>query len=487
MAETPTPDPNQEKPKREPISPVVRKRLQACFQQGAKVSNSGNYDYATEMFSQCVVKDPGSKIYLDNFLGNLSKKYNNNKKGATGFAGMGGSGSKAYVKKCSMQKDWEGVIKNGVDVLKVNPWDVSTLLEMATACEHLECNDCELVYLRMALDANMKDPAVNKRAGLALERQGQYDQAIVCWRRVEEAKPNDEEARKMIGNLSVERTIKKGGFEDAKSSTDVRADKNVGGSGGGGNRSIGAASMGDEPRRATQEELLKKKIASDPADLGAYTQLAEYYRGQDKHRDAEAILSKALQASGGDANIRDKLHDLQIFLRKQDVELAKQRYTADKTEELQQVYKKLASELNKFELDIYRQRTERSPTVLSLWAELGLRLEKEQMQQEAIKAYQKARGDETKRGVVLFGLGRCFQGIKQYPLAMSHYKDAIAVIPKSDEDTYKDVLYHAGRLAMGLKDLETARTHLNELASLDFGYRDVAERLDKLNANGDTP
>jgi hypothetical protein len=89
MAETQKPEETPgEKPKLEPISPVVRKRLQACYQQGAKVSNSGNYDYATEMFSQCVVKDPAQKLYLDSFLDNLKKKYNNNKKGQGGLSGF---------------------------------------------------------------------------------------------------------------------------------------------------------------------------------------------------------------------------------------------------------------------------------------------------------------------------------------------------------------------------------------------------------------
>ena len=42
-------------------------------------------------------------------------------------------------------------------------------------------------------------------------------------------------------------------------------------------------------------------------------------------------------------------------------------------------------------------------------------------------------------------------------------------------------LYRAGKLAMGLKDLATAEQYLTELAGLDFGYRDIAECLDKLN------
>jgi hypothetical protein len=44
----------------------------------------------------------------------------------------------------------------------------------------------------------------------------------------------------------------------------------------------------------------------------------------------------------------------------------------------------------------------------------------------------------------------------------------------------KLVLYRAGVLAMGLKDIDTAEKHLTELAGLEFGYKDVADRLDKI-------
>src|SRR4029077_2768580 len=63
-----------------------------------------------------------------------------------------------------------------------------------------------------------------RKAADTLTRLGQFDQAISCWRRVEQAKPNDEEAGKAISKLSVERTIQKGGYNEEilKGSTDCK-------------------------------------------------------------------------------------------------------------------------------------------------------------------------------------------------------------------------------------------------------------------------
>jgi len=58
---------------------------------------------------------------------------------------------------------------------------------------------------------------------------------------------------------------------------------------------------------------------------------------------------------------------------------------------------------------------------------------------------------------------------------------AIDAVGEKEEELKKLALYRAGVLAMGLKEIEQADRHLSALAGLDFSYRDVAERLDKLS------
>ena len=99
---------------------------------------------------------------------------------------------------------------------------------------------------------------------------------------------------------------------------------------------------------------------------------------------------------------------------------------------------------------------------------------------EAIQELQKAKNDPRRRGICLLALGRCFERIKQYRLAMNHYESAIQEIPDRDAANKKQALYLAGRLAMGLKDIDAAEKHLSTLAGLDFTYRDVSTVLDKI-------
>ena len=115
---------NSPPPGRQPISPEKRRRLQQMFEPGSRAAAQGNFDYAADLFIQCVLGDPGNKLYIQSLLGTLQKKYNNNKKGSK-LAVISGAGQRGALKKAQMQKDSQGVLKAGLELLKLNPWDVA--------------------------------------------------------------------------------------------------------------------------------------------------------------------------------------------------------------------------------------------------------------------------------------------------------------------------------------------------------------------------
>lgn len=463
-----TPDPNQG-PGRQPIPPAKRRMLQQCFEHGSKTSASGNYDYATQMFTQCVVGDPANLLYTQNFISNLQKKYNNNKTGAK-LAGMWSAKAKGAVKVAAQKKDWLGVITSGLKVLETNPWDASTLADMAVACDQLHFDEAQIVYLKAALDADIKDPDVNRLMGRALGKQGQFDQAIACWMRVQQAKPNDEEAHRAISNLTVEKTIHKGGYEDAETSTQVMVDKQQ-----------QAERQGHGGSTASPEEQLEKRLKKDPANMSLYLELADLHAKEDRHDQAVEVLNRALQASGGAVEMRERLEDAELRRARHHLAMAEKKAKAEDTPEAKTLYQQMWTELNNKELEVYRNRSDRYPNNMGFKYELGVRLQRAKNYQEAIKILQEARNDPKRRGLVFFYLGVCFESIKQYKLALSNYEQALEAIAEREVDQRKLAIYRAGCLAMDrLKDWEAAEKHLTMLAGMDFSYKDVGERLDKL-------
>lgn len=445
-----------------PVSPEKRKQLQALFAKGSQVSATGNFDYATEMFTQCVLADPGNRIYAENLVGNLQKKYGNNKKGVA-MASLRTGGAKANVKKCSTMKQHLGVLQSGIEVLKLNPWDAGTLMDMAAACRELGHDETEICYYDKALDLDPKDPEVNYRQGLAYERQGNYAKAIVCMQRVREGRPNDHNIPRIISNLTVQESIRKNKMEDAKSAQDVRnRDGDIG------------------PKKLSPEEQLEKDLVKDPKNVGKWLELSDRYRMLQRFADAQRALERGLEASGGDPTVQERLEDVQLNLKREEREQAQADYDKAPSPALQEQLKQKTSALFQFEIEYYRGRSERYPSQLDYRFYLAEKLKQTGDYKGAIENYQRAKGDVSRKGVVLTELGICFYAIKQLTLAMNHFKEAVELIPDNDEDNKKRALYLAGKCAMALKDWTAAKAYLNKLAGMDYAYKDVADLLEKL-------
>ena len=446
------------------LTPGKRKRLQQCFEQANQLMRQENYDYANELFTQCVVGDPANVPYVQSYLANLKLKYNNNKKGSQ-LAFIQGAGAKGMVKKASMQKDWNGVIKHGVDMLARNPWHIPTLKAMATACENLKCQQTPLVYLKMALEPNPKDPAINRLCAHAYDEAGLFDQAITCWHRVEQAKPGDEEAGRAIASLTVKKTIEKADWGKGKDIGEAKFQK--GGA---------AGDAGD----LTPEQRFERDIRRNPKDLSKYVELSEIYIRDEAFVKAEEVLSRAYEVSNNDPDIREKWEDVQLRHLRQQLSRAQQQAERTGADQDRQRYEELRRQFHVKDMEFCRNRVERYPNNLMFRYDLGQRYQINGMYNEAIAEYQLARNDPRRKGLSLLALGQCFQKIKQFRLSMSHFEEAIREIPDRDPDNKKKALYLSGRLALALKDLDGAERHLSGLAGLDYNYRDVSQLLKKI-------
>jgi tetratricopeptide (TPR) repeat protein len=164
----------------------------------------------------------------------------------------------------------------------------------------------------------------------------------------------------------------------------------------------------------------------------------------------------------------------------QQVLVAARRAEQEKTEEAAELAKRMAAQGNQVELEIYAARSARDPNNLLLQFELGMRFKRAGKYREAIQAFQAAREDVRHRAETQLQLGESFQHIRQFKLALSSYEAAIEAADTMQPEVKKLALYRAGVLSAEFKDVDRAEKYLTELAAIDFGYRDVADRLDKL-------
>lgn len=486
------------------MSPGKRRQLQKCFERANELASKDkpDFDYAHDLYSQAVNNDPGNLVYVEAMLDNLQKKFNNNKKGSRFNFG----GRKAF-KEAVAEEDWKGIFREGIEILKSNPWDTHALREMARACAFNRYNEVELRYLKNALDGKPKDVEVNRHCAQSLARLGQFDMAISCWNRVDE-KIKTDEAQKMMSELTLAKTMGQPASIEAIGAVGERpmspmpltapadgegdsASESDGGetqsdAGGAGedtefetDRDTGAEDAG-QGIQLNERQALEKAIRDAPTDVDNYFRLAELHTQNRRYSDAERVLGQAIEANGASLKLESQHEDAQIRSSKARLAIAEQRYASSKTEEAKELVTKLRSDLNRLELEIYQKRCRRYPDRLRLRYDLALRLRRAGNYLEAIKSYDEARKDESCEVAATLEMGECWQQLKQYSKAMKCYKVAIKKSNELDGDRQKLSLYRGAILAAALKEKDQAKQWLAELLKLDPNFKDAAARLDKL-------
>jgi tetratricopeptide (TPR) repeat protein len=488
---------------------IQQKNLQKVFEHASKKMQEEKcqFDYVTDLLTRCVLGDPSNKAYAESYVGNLKKKYANNRKGVS-FARMMELGSRNAIKKLLAENEkkplnsaqWAEMFKPALAILKINPWDVSALTAAATAAEKLGAKkisfgDCELFYLKQAQEANPKDADVNRQIALALDRRATYlgeraiaqckrpdldharkliDQAIACWHKVEQAKPDSEEPKRQIGSLGVKKEKMDQAFKRRVEEQFAEQNKQVVPKT---DETPGAKQA--ESEVITPEERLKQKIAREPKVVANYIELAQLHVSRDRFKEAEEIFAKAFEVSGGNLDVQEKWEDTQLrALRQQLVRLKKRAQEGDEAAKTD--YKRVRKELGDKDLEICKKRCERYPNNLVFKYDLGIRYKTYSDFKAAIKEFQQAQNDPRKKGICMLELGECFEHVKQPRLAMGNYESAVVEIPDREPDSKMLALYRAGTLAMKLNDIDLAEKHLTTLAGMDFSYKDVSALLDKI-------
>jgi len=454
------------------LPPAERTRLLRCFQHGSQ-SVAKNIDYAIEMFATCVIGDPANAIFLQHLVGALRMKHAGKKGG--GLSALWSAGGRGGLKKLAVAGKWQELLTQGVGIIKANPADHGSLLVMAEASGKLGHIESQRVYLKAALDAAPADVEVNRECAKFLESHGEFDQAIACWMRIKAAKGMADEAEREVTRLQVDKTFAASqGMIGRKPAAAAATTTAAGGT---------AEPVAESPAEVSPAErkaALEKAIAGNPADIQAYLDLADLVEQEGTLEQAERLLEKALAASGNDIKVREHLEDRQIRWAKGRLHVAERRLGGEDTSEHREAVDRLRAVVLKHETEVYSARAARYPENLNWKYELAIRLKAAGNHAEAIKQFQDVLVDARRKGAVSLELGECFQKIRQYQLAMRSYQAAVDSLTDRELELRKRALYRAGVLAAGLDDLDAARKYLSSLAELDFGYRDVAQRLDKL-------
>ena len=123
---------------------------------------------------------------------------------------------------------------------------------------------------------------------------------------------------------------------------------------------------------------------------------------------------------------------------------------------------------------------ENYPTDLQAKYEYGVRLVRNKQYDEAIPLLQEARKDPRQKIPALDKIGLCFFKKGWFADAIDIFNQAIADYEIKDDGTAKELRYNLARSYEEQGDAEKALEIYRKIAQLDFAYKDVRQRVDKL-------
>lgn len=452
-----------------------KKMAADCFRRGTEAMQKDNWDYAIQMFLQCVRMVPDNLLFRQTLRGTEKKKYGNNKSGAK-MGGMKLMGPRGKIKKGKLQKNWKAVDLACEEGLMINPWDAQLNADLGEACINQEYKEIAVYAYECAVEGDGNNKALLQHLAELYEERGDFKLAVTVWEKICNVDPNDGGARMRANQAATKQVIDRGGYEGAEDTKGVMAPHEVAK-----RLNISKDGSADGPGQSEEADL-QRALRKEPDNKDHYQRLGDFYKRNGKFDEAIQMFEKAVELSGGDVNIREQVEDVQLDMLRKNIDIARSR--SDNSDEAVQQIKDLKKELRLQEMEILRGRVERYPSDLRVKFRLAECLMEEAKFAESIPLLQQASRDSRLEARCLAFLGKCFIQEKKYALAKRQFEKAAPKIDVHDqEELFLEVHYWLGRLCESSGDTDAADAHYGEVLAVQYEYRDTLKRLEKLQSN----
>ncbi len=471
--------PSDDDPDKDPMADDDKKRKMAndCWKRGSDALSKEDFEYAIKMYRQSVNFCPDNLVFRQSLRGAETKFYKDNQKGQTGLFVKGKIGKvRVSCKTARARSKWDDLDHAAEDGLAINPWDAQFNADVGEACYQRGFLEVAVFAFERATASDPQNASHFRALAEVEEQRGNYIKASQLWGRVYKLDPTDTEARRREQDNLTKDTMGRGNYEEAESTRDIEKKDDAYA------EDRTSFSRKQDKDELTAEEELERQVRKNPESVEPRLKLGEYYRQQKDWERAREVFAEALQvAGGGDHNIREIVEDCDIEILRHNWELARQRAGKSGDPKLDAMAGKLERELVLREMEVLRGRIERYPNDSRLKFDLAKKYMRFQKFKEAIPLFQQCVNDSRLQASVLVALGKCFIGVQNEGIAARQFAKAVTLLNHIDNPTdFCECHYFLGRLAENNGDTTAAENHYNEILSVNYGYKDVQQRLDQL-------
>jgi len=377
-----------------------------------------------------------------------------------------------------IKKDPTRAIEMLEEVLEGEPYNRQANLLLKEAALAAGWSEIGVFALRTLLEENPRDAKVLNELGRLYHHLGDHENEVEIYNQLTAINPLDAQSLRLGKDASARASMKRGGWTQAESYRDLIKDKGE------------AISLEQQSRIRLTGEALDQQIAETYARHEAEPENLDFARRLGALSEQKDDLESALRwyqysadlAKGADTGLLRKISDLKIKCLEREIAAheeflstysARDEGYAENSEQLR------AAKVSRAEILIAdaQERVARNPTDLQLRFELGDNLFKAGRFREAVPELQRARQNPHARLKAMNVLGCCYGKLGMLDLAMKQLEEASRELVSMDE-MKKEIVYNLALIYERMSDVEKALACMKQIYEVDYGYRDVAQRVE---------
>jgi len=311
---------------------------------------------------------------------------------------------------------------------------------------------------------------------------GDFDKALAACQRAAKLKPEDGELADEFQRLSAEMTVAKGKYDREGDFRQSIKDREV-------QEKLQSQEgvVKTEGYRVLAAEYARKAYAEDldlPKNIFNLAQALSELETDEAENEAIEMLEKAYK-SKSDFSFKEQAGLIRIKQLKRKVREAKAAMEArGEDAQAKAGICELSAQLERTELEHFRLCVENYPTDLRAKYEYGACLLRDKRYDDAIPFFQEAQRDPRRRISAMDKTGLCFFLKGWYSDAIDVFKGVIEAYELSDDVMGKELRYNLARAYEGQGKSKEALEIYRKIAQVDFAFKDVRERIDKLRGAG---
>ncbi len=435
----------------------------AFFSRAEEVAETGNWDFAIEMFLEGIQREPehveGGHKRLREVA--MSRKAQGGK----------GPGMMEQLKR-RPGKDPLTNLVNAEYLLAKDPGSIAYMEQVFRAARKLDLPEVIHWISSVLLDAQRHAKKPNRKILLditrAFEHVQDYTKAVQSIDLAVRSFPDDGELMDIQRNLQASYTIQAGkydqegdftkGVKDLDKQQELMQRDSI---------IKDEDYLREQVRKARQEYLESPDV---PGKISALVDALLKFENESYENEAIDVLAKAHKDIGA-YQFKMRIGDIRI--RQMSRRFRKLKEEGDAEAAREQAQRQLA-----FELDEYKERAANYPTDLSLKYELGRRQFLAAQYDDAIASLQQAQRDPRRALRARSLIGQAFMKKGWLPEAAETFERALSA--ELTEERAKELRYFLGDVLQQMNKLDEALQQFSAVAQTDYNYKDVRQRVDTI-------